>query len=219
VCDARLISLAAGSLALLPLVASAQVRFVDRMQSQAPPNWTAQFGIPAALHNMKPTPQSSPQGLMIPHWSSSFRTDGVEYPYTVLGSDPSLNQTTVIPTVIVPYRLILPDGGVFDASTDLIDGVTPLAGIVNSPMFKNVTWTAGATQLGTTQFGDAVMRANFWSSIPGDRSGYHVLLSDPQILAPLVINVPPGYSQTRIDSAGARVGIVDSTWLENLWRI
>lgn len=206
---------------LIPPPVEAQVRFLDRMQSPNPPSWTVQPGIPAARRQMtpagqQPSPQGRDLGLTIPHWTSSFRTDGIVYPFTAVGADPSLGQTTVIPTVIIPYRLILPDGGVFDATSDLIDGVTPVAGIVNSPLFNNVPWNAGTTQLGTTQFGDALMRANFWSSIPGDRSGYHVLFSAPQILPLQVINVPPGYGQTRIDSAGTKVGIVDSTWIFNM---
>jgi hypothetical protein len=91
--------------------------------------------------------------------------------------------------------------------------VTPVAGIVNSPLFRPVPWSAGNTQLGATQFGDAMLRANFWSSIPGNRSGYHVLLSAPQILPVQVIYVPEGQGYTTVDSRGYKFGVVDFAWL------
>jgi hypothetical protein len=216
------------SSALIPLPTDAQVRFLDRMQlqPQAPSGSGATAsGSPQGdvrvsrrmkspvSHSKDQSVQSHDSALAIPHWTSSFQTQGAQYPFTVVGSDPSQGATTTIPTVIIPYRLVFSDGGVFDATTDLIDGVTPLAGVVNSPLFKPVPWNAGTTQLGTTQFGDATMRANFWSSIPGDRSGYHVLLSTPTVLPVQVIQVPAGYGYSWVDEAGAKVGIVDFGWL------
>ena len=207
----------------------AQVRFFDRIQtqSQVPSRWetairNAQEGHVTVGRRKKKDISSAQtqarlvhdQGLAMPHWTSTFTSEGVTYPFTVIGSDPSQGTSTTIPTVIVPYRLIFSDGGVFDATTDLIDGVTPLAGIVNSPIFKSVPWSAGPTELGTTQFGDAMMRANFWSLIPGNRSGYHVLLSAPQILPVQVIHVPDGQGYTTVDSRGARLGVVDFAWLD-----
>jgi len=91
-----------------------------------------------------------------------------------------------------------------DATKGIVDGVTPLAGVVNSPLFNSVPWSAGNTQPGVTQFGDAVMRANFWSSLHGGGSGYHVLLSQPVVLPVQTIQVPAGFAETVIDSAGTR---------------
>ncbi len=194
-------------LGLIPSSVGGQVRYFDRMQTQpqGPSRWetaihNAQQGrvsVGRRMQKDKPSSQAQPgpvhdQALAMPQWTSSFTSQGVTYPFTIIGSDPSQGTTTTIPTVIVPYRLIFPDGGVFDATTDLVDGVTPLAGIVNSPIFQPVPWTVGPTQVGTTQFGDAMLRANFWSFIPGNRSGYHVLLAAPQILPVQVIQVPDG---------------------------
>jgi hypothetical protein len=221
-------SLVAMILGLIPSPVGAQVRYFDRMQTQpqAPSRWetaihNAQQGrvsVGRRMHKDKPSAQAQPgqvhdQALAMPHWTSSFTSQGVTYPFTIIGSDPSKGTTTTIPTVIVPYRLIFPDGGVFDATTDLVDGVTPLAGIVNSPIFQPVPWTVGPTQVGTTQFGDAMLRANFWSFIPGNRSGYHVLLAAPRILPVQVVNVPVGEGLTTVDSHGVRLGVVDEAWL------
>ena len=208
--------------------ADAQVRFSDRMQTQfqAPSRGetairNAQQGRVTVSRRMKKdtshaqsqTDANRDSALAMPHWSSTFTAQGVVYPYTVIGTDPSHGRSTTIPTVIVPYRLIFADGGVFDATTDLIDGVTPVAGIVNSPLFQSVPWNSGTTQLGTTQFGDAMLRANFWSLIPRNQPGYHVLLSAPVILPVQVINVPADLGYSTLDSHGVKLGVVDFAWL------
>jgi hypothetical protein len=208
--------------------AGAQVRFADRVpaQPQASSRWdtairNAQAGratLGRRVKKSQPGSQSKPapthdQDLAMPHWTNSFSSQGTTYPYTIVGSDPSQGISTTISTVIVPYRLLFPDGGVFDASSDLVDGVTPVAGIVNSPVFKSVPWSVGPTAVGTTQFGDAMLRANFWSSIPGNHAGYHVLLSQPQILPVQVIQIPDGWGYSTVDSHGVPVGVVDFAWL------
>ena len=156
------------------------------------------------------------QGLTLPHWTTSFNYQGTTFATTVLGTDPSFGQTTVIPTVIIPYRLVFADGTVLDASTDLVDGVTPVDGVRNSPIFQSVPWNSGPTQLGTTQWGDAVLRANFWSIHSDSGQGYHVLLSAPVVEPLVVINVPAEFGVTVPDASGKRLGIVDSEWLDNL---
>ena len=231
----------------LAAAADAQVRFVDRMQQPPASRWdvairNANSGLVHISRRMPniashhdaarangaalrsdpslaiSTAPAHDARLAMPHWTSSFEADDVEYPFTVVGSDPSQGKTITIPTVIIPYRLIFPDGHILDATTDIVDGMTPLNGVVNSPIFKAVPWSAGHTQLGVTQWGHAVMRANFWSSIRGDDSqgdGYHVLLAPPVIAPVQAITVPTGFATTAIDSAGTRVGFVDLEWLSN----
>jgi hypothetical protein len=153
-------------------------------------------------------------GLTMPHWNGSFRSGGTTFPFTVIGSNPASGTTTVIPVVIIPYRLVFADGVVLDATTDVVDGVTPLQGVINSPIFQKAQWNVGSSSLGTTQWGDAALRANFWSSIPGDRSGYHVLLAPPVVLPVQVINVPADLGVTGLDANGTLIGVVDEAWLE-----
>ncbi|HXC77606.1 MAG TPA: hypothetical protein VNU19_11190, partial [Candidatus Acidoferrum sp.] len=40
----------------------------------------------------------------VPYWSSNFTdpTNGVAYPFTMVGSDPSLDQSTTVETMIIP---------------------------------------------------------------------------------------------------------------------
>ncbi len=135
----------------------------------------------------------------IPHWSGSFNYHGINYPYTMVGTDPSLGSaTTVIPTFIIPLKIVLPDGSVFDSNKDVIDGQTAIQGIVNSPLFQAYPFVSGGTHVGNTQYGDAAQRANFWNYVTTRSPDYHVLLSQPVVLPEQTMNVPAnegGYYQ------------------------
>jgi len=111
----------------------------------------------------------------------------------MVGTDPKLgSKTTVIPTLIIPLRFVFPDGQVFDSSTDLVDGQTPIQGIINSPIFKNYNFVLGGRNVGNTQYADAFQRANFWDSVGSKSRDYHVLLSQPTVLPTQTIIVPDG---------------------------
>lgn len=127
----------------------------------------------------------------IPYWSDSFTYQGLEFKYKMVGTDPKNgSRTTVIPTVIIPLRFVFPDGQVFDASTDIVDGQTAIQGIINSPVFQNYDFVSGGTHVGNTQYGDAFQRANFWDSVSTKAKDYHVLLGQPTVLPLQTINVP-----------------------------
>jgi len=163
----------------------------------------------------RPPSRAFPPGapLAMPSWSTAFVRDGISYPLTVMGTDPALGQTTTIPTVIFAYRLQLADGSVFDAASDVIDGVTPVQGVLASPIFTPAPWTIGGVSLGTTQWGDAVMRANFWGRMS---AGYHVLLGSPTII-PITVDVPATYGYSFVDPAsGVLLAVIDGDWLFNL---
>jgi len=126
----------------------------------------------------------------VQHWSGKFSYQGVTYPFTAIGTDPSQGSaTTIIPTVIIPLRFVLADGAVYDATTTIVDGQTPVQGIINSPIFQPYDFTLGGTHVGTTQFGDAYMRANFWDLVSTRSPDYHVLLSQPTVMPAQTINV------------------------------
>src|ERR1700720_498207 len=197
-----------------PLSAAAQAQIMARgaIVNGAPPlGGGAAFGDGGRANSQ---PSSTPQ-FGFPVWRSSFRTNGVEYPFTVVGSDPASGRTTVVPTVIIPYRLVYPaTGDVFDASSDLVGGVTPVAGVLNSPIFNATSFSAGPTFLGNTQYGDAMIRANFWA-IHSDRGqGYHVLLVTPTVLPVQTITVDPQNGFVAQTPSGVRFGLVDQFWLQ-----
>ncbi len=146
--------------------------------------------------------QTPDAGLVLPHWTGSFKWQGITFPYAVVGTDPAFGQTTTIQTYVIPYRFVFPDGTVLNASSDLINGVTPLQGVMSSPIFQPAPFNAGSTSLGLTQWSDAVMHAEFWDRIP-ETDGYHVLLA-PTVLPTVTVNVPAGIGVTAVDSGSGR---------------
>jgi hypothetical protein len=158
--------------------------------------------------------QFSQVDLVLPHWSGSFKSQGTTFPYTVVGGDPSLGQTTTIQTVVIPYRLVFADGTVLDASADIIDGVTPLDGVMGSPIFQPASFSAGGKSLGTTQWGDAVLQAEFWNQrAPG--GGYHVLLA-PTVMPTVTLAVPADLGTVIVDPInGRRIAGLDSAWAKS----
>jgi hypothetical protein len=163
----------------------------------------------------RPPAHAFPPGppLAMPSFSTAYVRDGISFPLAVIGLDPAHGLTTTIPTVIFAYRLQLADGTVFDASSDVIDGVTPVQGVLASPIFNPTPWTAGGVSLGVTQWGDAVMRANFWGR---KADGYHVLLGMPTVI-PITVDVPAAFGFSVVDpKSGEREAAIDAEWLFNL---
>jgi hypothetical protein len=64
----------------------------------------------------------NPSGLL-EEWNGSFTYNGTNYPYVMVGADPSTNNGADITTWIIPVKLVLSDGSVWD----------PLAGGPNQP--------------------------------------------------------------------------------------
>jgi probable HAF family extracellular repeat protein len=127
----------------------------------------------------------------VPFWTDTFDYRGLRYTFHMVGTDPKRGSaTTVIPTEIIPIRWVFSNGMVIDASTDIVDGQTPVQGIINSPVFQDYDFTSGGTHLGNTQFGDAFQRANFWDSVSTRSPNYHVRLGAPTIMPTQTIVVP-----------------------------
>jgi hypothetical protein len=63
-----------------------------------------------------------------------------------------------------------------------LDGTNVLAATQNSPIFLTADYMAGSVDLGVTQYGDALQRAEFWN-LPGFSPDYHILLGTPSIAA------------------------------------
>jgi hypothetical protein len=164
------------------------------------------------LHH-RPPARAFPPGppLAMPSFSTAFVRDGISFPLTVIGFDPARGLTTTIPTVIFAYRLQLADGTVFDASSDVIDGVTPVQGVVASPIFTPASWTTGGVSRGFTQWSDVVMRANFAQRMA---AGYHVLLGTPTVI-PITVDVPAAFGVSLTES-GELLAAIDADWLGNL---
>ncbi len=117
----------------------------------------------------------------VPHWTSAFTYSQVSYPFTMVGTNPvSGSVTTTVAVAIIPVKFVFADGR-------SLDGTTTLDNTLASPIFQDFSYATG-----TTQWGDAIMRAEFWPSISTVSSGWHVLLGNPTIYPTQVISVPPG---------------------------
>jgi hypothetical protein len=128
----------------------------------------------------------------------------------IVGTDPGLGAaTTTIPTVIVPLKFIFMTGGA------TLDGTNRVATTANSPMFRTADYTTGGTDLGVTQYGDALQRGEFWN-YPGFSPDYHVLLGDPTIAPTVEVMVPAGQGLSQVLSTGTVIGRLNLTFFDAL---
>ena len=116
----------------------------------------------------------------IPYWSSSFTSNGVTYPYQMVGANPAGGTSTTITNEIIPLRFVFADGTVYDGNKNL-------ANVLNSPVYKPSSYNPAYETGAATQYGDAAQRATFNASAS---SNYHVLLGAPSILPTQTITVP-----------------------------
>ena len=152
------------------------------------------------LLNRQGFDQVTANSITIPHWSDSFTYHGIPYEYTMVGTNPKHGSaTTVIPTVLIPLRIVFGDGTIYDASTDIVDGQTPLQAFLNSPVFQNHKYLIGGADVGTTQYGDAFQRANMWTEVSNGAHDYHVLLGGPDVTPVQTIIVPTGKFGYQVD--------------------
>lgn len=140
----------------------------------------------------------------LPHWSSSFTAEGKTYKYTMVGTNPAKGSaTTTVPVTIVPLKLVFSNGHSFD-------GTSQVSQATGSPLFQNASFTSG-----TTQYGDAVARAEFWNSISTTSPNYHVLLGTPTIDNTLTINIPSADGTTMKDPySGKTMGLISLSWFD-----
>ena len=133
--------------------------------------------------------------ISIPHFTGSFTTDGVVYPFIMLGGNPTQGGITRIHTELIPLEFQF-----LDASGELIldaDGTPltlgPSAQIIQlaaeSPLFQDAKYS-----IDTTQFTDAIQQASFFS-VKG--RNWHTLLTDPKVHKPIRITVPFGKASTQ----------------------
>jgi hypothetical protein len=136
----------------------------------------------------------------VPFFQSSFSFNGKTYTYRMVGKNPSLKSAVVIPTEIVPVKLIFSDGTTFDPTQ-------VVASLRLSPLFVNAPFAAG-----TTQYGDDQMRSEFWNIVAN--SNYHVRLGSPTVL-PLVTERVSSSNGFVITVNGVKQGRVTFSWFIN----
>ena len=138
----------------------------------------------------------------IPYWSSSFQSQNQTYPYTMVGTDPaSGSATSHIPVTIIPLKVVFSNGVALDGGSKVVETTA-------SPIFQNASFLSG-----TTQYGDAIQRANFWNYVSTSSPAWHVLLDQPTLAQEQTIVVPQnqGFEFTGSHS-GAPIGLVSYSW-------
>ena len=159
---------------------------------------------PRITFGPKQTPPGPVSGLQF--YTGHYSSFGKSLAFNIVGSDPALGaSTTTVPTVIVPIKLVFASSGVTR------DGTNVAAATLNSPIFLTADYTTGATDVGVTQYGDAIQRAQFWNSPGFSQAGYHVLLGAPTVAATVTINVPVGSGNT---FGSGKLGVVDPTFFD-----
>lgn len=93
--------------------------------------------------------------------------------YTLAGHDPAKSGTTTIPVVLAPITLT------FAGSSERMNAAADMVRVVESPIFKLAMFGGEPTQ-----YGDALLRANF----PQEAQG-HTVLAKAEV-RPVTINVP-----------------------------
>jgi hypothetical protein len=139
----------------------------------------------------------------VPHFSGSFESQGKAFPFTMVGGAPQSNATTEIPVQIIPISLFFEEFVDENGSPIVLDPGAIVPRVQASPNFHEAQYATG-----TTQFADAVQKAQF-NAIAG--KDWHTLLGAPQILKPLRIAVPRGDARVyRNPSTGVVYAIVDT---------
>ena len=142
----------------------------------------------------------------VPHWTSSFTYQGVTYPFTMVGTDPATsNSETIVDVAIIPFDFVFADGASLDAGGKV-------ANVLGSPNFQHAPYTSG-----TTQFGDAVQRAEFWPHVSTTSPNWHTLLtSTPTVYPTQVIQVPQGQATVLVGRVSHKVlALMSDSWFSD----
>ena len=165
--------------------------------------------VPPAIHGILRNRVEAPVGPFprifktVPLWKSTFQYGGQRFGSVMVGTDPAAGSvTTTVPVTIVPLRLTFArDGSVLD-----YPGMAQE--LAQSSLFTSVPFISG-----TTQYGDAIRRGEFWQQVSTTSPDYHTLLGGPTIVPTQNWTVPAATGLTYFDGAANRTfGIVEEGW-------
>ncbi|HWD99349.1 MAG TPA: hypothetical protein VG345_09935, partial [Bryobacteraceae bacterium] len=141
----------------------------------------------------------------LPFYTANYASlGGRQIPITIVGTNPALGaNTTTVNTVIVPLNIQFPGFGSWH-----FDATAAAAATAASPIFAPSDYSTGGTDLGVTQYGDAILRAQFWN-LPGFSPNYHVLLGGPAIAPTVTISIPPGAGTVYQLDTGTLLGVAE----------
>jgi hypothetical protein len=117
-------------------------------------------------------------------FTSTINDGGSSFKFTMVGKNPFVVQTapsTTIKTLLVPVRIVLPNGDTFDPTVAgaCDPAASALTRTVQSPLVVSKAYSLGGKALGTGQYTDIFRRSEFFkqTSATGINPGYHVKLN------------------------------------------
>jgi hypothetical protein len=119
----------------------------------------------------------------VPIFSGSFDFQGTTFPYIMVGRKPSSGIVTHVKTALLPVVLVFPDFVDANGNPFVLDPTGIVKPFLNSPIFERANFTSGFTQ-----YGDAIQRATFFANL--DEGEWHVFVDNPEMLKPIVVEVP-----------------------------
>ncbi len=127
-------------------------------------------------------PGAVPGVVSVQNFSRSFTVGSTNFPFTMVGNDPSLGHRTEVPAKItaVSLQLLNADGTVFD-TVDAGEFEQP---ILNSPIFQKFKYEQSGEPV---QFADAIARAELFSSMDPN---WHTVLNPAVVVDRLTFTVP-----------------------------
>lgn len=141
----------------------------------------------------------------VPFWNGSFTSQGRTWRYSMVGRDPRGGGATRVETVLIALSYRFEDFADPATGEELVmDLSSRLPLILASPNFNDATYATG-----TTQFGDAVQRAEFWN-VAGPQ--WHTLLNPPRVVS-ATIDVPAGAGSVQQAPNGANIAFIDGDFL------
>ena len=152
--------------------------------------------LPAHSLPVSPNPSAGANTVSVgshplPMWTYSIKAyDGLNYTGTIIGVSPYNRgkTTTTVPTQVIPLIITIKDAnGTITYDPTVADnscvasGATPESLIVGSPIFTSNDYVMNGIDVGTTQYEDANVRAEFWSLVGG--TPYHLMLQESSLTA------------------------------------
>jgi hypothetical protein len=140
---------------------------------------------------------------------------------TIVGRSPFLagKTTTNINVILIPVIMTI-GTTTFDSTAvetcgnGAGKGLTDVQLLQGSPLFDTLPWTLNGVNVGTTQFGDAFRRGEFWSLVGG--TGYHTHLNVSVGPTVTISSATVGTNGIINGTGCGTLGIVSNSWFQNL---
>jgi hypothetical protein len=152
--------------------------------------------------------QGNPGGLpgidSLPNFTRSFTRLGQEWPFTMVGNDPSLGRRTDIPVRIIAVSLELQNADLVTTTTVPVQPFEER--VLHSPNFQNANYSSGED----IQFADAIQRAEFFHSM---KKSWHTQLTPARIVDHVTLKVPFTTSVPSVDAQGNPINVDVPTYV------